>query len=140
METGMSQQELKRVEVIALRRSGQISEAEAVASPGVAQKREVLRPLRGSSGLPVRLELRRFNQPRRKPMTNDRMALADLLEKGSDSDLLRQMIQFVAQRMIEMEVETLCGERGTGNAAPTAPTAATATANGCGRPGLGRST
>ena len=29
METGMSQQELKRVEVIALRRSGKISQAEA---------------------------------------------------------------------------------------------------------------
>ena len=35
METGMSQQELKRVEVIALRRSGQISQAEAARRLGV---------------------------------------------------------------------------------------------------------
>jgi hypothetical protein len=29
-------------------------------------------------------------------MTDDRMALAQLLEKGSDSDLLREMIGYVA--------------------------------------------
>jgi putative transposase len=43
------------------------------------------------------------------------MALAELAEKGADADLLRQMIQFVAQRMMEMDVEGLCaaayGER-----------------------------
>ncbi len=37
------------------------------------------------------------------------MALADLAEKGPDADLLKQMIQFVAQRLMEMDVETLCG-------------------------------
>ncbi len=33
-------------------------------------------------------------------MTDMRMALAELLEKGSDADLLREMVGFVAQRMI----------------------------------------
>jgi putative transposase len=42
-------------------------------------------------------------------MTQASMALADLAEKGPDADLLRQMIQFVAQRLMEMDVETLCG-------------------------------
>lgn len=48
-------------------------------------------------------------------MTNDRMALAELLEKGSDVDLLREMIGFVAQRLMDVDVQGLCsagyGER-----------------------------
>ena len=44
--------------------------------------------------------MRGFNQPEREPMTDERMALAALLEKGSDSDLLREMIGYVAQRLI----------------------------------------
>jgi putative transposase len=48
-------------------------------------------------------------------MTKASMSLAELAEKGADADLLREMIQFVAQRMMEMEVEGLCaatyGER-----------------------------
>jgi len=43
------------------------------------------------------------------------MALAELTEKGADADLLKQMIQFVAQRMMDMDAESLCaaayGER-----------------------------
>jgi putative transposase len=42
-------------------------------------------------------------------MTNERMALAELLEKGSDSDLLREMIGYVAQRLMEADVEGLVG-------------------------------
>jgi transposase-like protein len=42
-------------------------------------------------------------------MTDDRMALAELLEKGSDSDLLREMIGYVAQRLMQMDVEGLVG-------------------------------
>jgi putative transposase len=42
-------------------------------------------------------------------MTNDRMALAELLEKGSDGDLLREMIGFVAQRLMDMDVDGLVG-------------------------------
>lgn len=47
--------------------------------------------------------------------TKANMALAELAEKGADTDLLRQMIQYVAQRMMEMDTESLCaaayGER-----------------------------
>jgi hypothetical protein len=43
------------------------------------------------------------------------MALAELAEKGADGDLLRETIQFVAQRLMGMDVESLCagayGER-----------------------------
>jgi putative transposase len=42
-------------------------------------------------------------------MTNERMALAELLEKESDSDLLREMIAYVAQRLMEADVENLVG-------------------------------
>jgi len=47
--------------------------------------------------------------------TKPTMALAELTEKGADADLLKQMIQFVAPRMMEMDAESLCaaayGER-----------------------------
>ena len=42
-------------------------------------------------------------------MTNDKIALQSLLEKNSDASLLREMIGFAAQRLTELEVETLCG-------------------------------
>ena len=42
-------------------------------------------------------------------MTDDRMALAQLLEKGSDSDLLREMISYVAQRLMQLDVDGLVG-------------------------------
>ena len=41
--------------------------------------------------------------------TNDMMALQALLEKGSDSDLLREMIEFAAGRLMALEVEGLTG-------------------------------
>jgi hypothetical protein len=37
------------------------------------------------------------------------MAPAELAEKGPDVDMLRQMVQFAAQRLMDMEAETLCG-------------------------------
>ncbi len=40
--------------------------------------------------------------------TKANMALAELAEKGADADLLREMIQYVAQRMMDMDVEGLC--------------------------------
>ena len=47
--------------------------------------------------------------------TKTTIALTDLVEKGADSDLLRDMIQYVAQRMMELDTEGLCaaayGER-----------------------------
>ena len=42
-------------------------------------------------------------------MTDERMALAELLEKGSDADLLREMIGYVAQRLMELDVDGLVG-------------------------------
>jgi len=42
-------------------------------------------------------------------MTNPTMAVTELVEKGADVDMLRQMVQFMAQRLMEIDVETLCG-------------------------------
>jgi putative transposase len=42
-------------------------------------------------------------------MTIDRIALKELVEKGSDADLLKEMIAFIASRMMELEVEGLTG-------------------------------
>ena len=42
-------------------------------------------------------------------MTIDRMTLKALVEKGSDDDLLREMIAFVANRMMDMDVEGVTG-------------------------------
>lgn len=42
-------------------------------------------------------------------MTDDMMNLQVLLEKSSDSDLLREMIGFAAQRLMELEVGGLTG-------------------------------
>ena len=42
-------------------------------------------------------------------MTDDMMSLRNLLEKNSDADLLRKMIGFAAQRLMELEVEGLTG-------------------------------
>jgi putative transposase len=38
-------------------------------------------------------------------MTNATMALTELAEKGADIDVLRQMVQFMAQRLMELDVE-----------------------------------
>ena len=42
-------------------------------------------------------------------MTEDRIALQQLLEKTGDADLLREMLSFASQRLMELEVEGLCG-------------------------------
>jgi transposase-like protein len=42
-------------------------------------------------------------------MTDDKIALRALLEKGSDTTFLREMIGFAAQRLMELESEALCG-------------------------------
>ena len=42
-------------------------------------------------------------------MTDDKIALRELLEKGSDATFLREMIGFAAERLMALETETLCG-------------------------------
>jgi hypothetical protein len=63
-----------------------------------------------------KVELPHLTLPRIPTMTTKpTMSLDELAEKGADTDLLREMIQFVAQRMMEMDAESLCaaayGER-----------------------------
>ena len=42
-------------------------------------------------------------------MTDDRMALIELIEKGADGDLVRELLAFAAERMMELEVEAETG-------------------------------
>ena len=42
-------------------------------------------------------------------MTDDKIALRELLEKGSDATFLREMIGFAAQRLMELDMEARCG-------------------------------
>jgi putative transposase len=42
-------------------------------------------------------------------MTTPTIALAELAEKGADVDVLRQMVQFMAQRLMDLDAEARCG-------------------------------
>ena len=42
-------------------------------------------------------------------MTDDRMNLQELLAKASDTEFLRDMIGFAADRLMQIEVDALCG-------------------------------
>lgn len=42
-------------------------------------------------------------------MTDDRMALQALLEKHGESDVIRDTLEFVLQRLMELEAEIRCG-------------------------------
>jgi transposase-like protein len=42
-------------------------------------------------------------------MTDDKITLRELLEKGSDATFLREMIGFAAERLMALETEQLCG-------------------------------
>ena len=42
-------------------------------------------------------------------MTDERMALLELVEKDADADLVREMLAFAAERLMELEVEAATG-------------------------------
>ena len=42
-------------------------------------------------------------------MTNERMALLELLEKGADADLIRELLAYASERLMEAEVDRLTG-------------------------------
>jgi transposase-like protein len=42
-------------------------------------------------------------------MTDDKIALRELREKGSDATFLREMIGFAAERLMALETQTMCG-------------------------------
>jgi putative transposase len=42
-------------------------------------------------------------------MAKASIVLTELAEKGSDVDLVRDMLHFAAQKLMEMDVEALCG-------------------------------
>ena len=42
-------------------------------------------------------------------MTNSTMHFHDLVEKTSDADLLRHMIEFAANRLMALDVDNICG-------------------------------
>src|SRR5450756_2446664 len=42
-------------------------------------------------------------------MTDNRMALIEMIEKGADGDLVREMLSFAAERLMEAEVEARTG-------------------------------
>jgi len=59
-------------------------------------------------------------------------------EKGSDSDLLREMISFVAQRLMDYEVEAVCNAKPYERRADRA-NSRNGSATACGRPTPARS-
>ena len=42
-------------------------------------------------------------------MTNAKMALLELVEQEADADLVREMLAFAAERVMEMEIEAKTG-------------------------------
>ncbi|MNL05579.1 hypothetical protein D3C87_1261850 [compost metagenome] len=56
-----------------------------------------------------RVGLFKTNLTERPPMTNDMMNVRSLVEKSADADLLREMIGFAAERLMELEVGSATG-------------------------------
>ncbi len=65
------------------------------------------------------------------------MNLRTLVEKAPDADLLREMIGFAAERLMDMEVDALTGAS-YGEKHPLRQAQRNGIATGTGRPGPGR--
>ena len=66
--------------------------------------------LRWRSGQSAKVELQDFNLKRaRGPMTEERLVLAELLEKAGDGDFLRAVAEAVLQLLMESDVEGMIG-------------------------------
>ena len=72
-------------------------------------------------------------------MTDERMALIELIEKDADSDLVREMLAFAAERLMEAEVEVRTGAAKGARTAAARGRTATAIASGTGTPAPGGS-
>jgi hypothetical protein len=88
--------------------------------------------------LRVRFELRSLN------LTGDdddrrENGLIELIEKGADADLVRELLAFAAERLMELEVEGKTGAP-AGARSPIVKITGMATASGVGIPGPGGST
>jgi transposase-like protein len=60
--------------------------------------------------VPDKVEVRATNLSKEiSTMTTATIALTELAEKGADIDVLRQMVQFMAQRLMELDVQGRCG-------------------------------
>ena len=64
-------------------------------------------------------------------MADERMALLELVEKAADADLVREMLAFAAERIMDAEVEAVTGAAKGARSAPRENTA-TAIASGIG--------
>ena len=63
-----------------------------------------------SSGRPAKVEVQTLHpKPAEDPMTDDRMAPVDLLQKSGDGDFLRAVAEAVLQILMEADVEGLIG-------------------------------
>ena len=54
-------------------------------------------------------------------MTDERMTLLELVEKGADADLVRDLLAFAAERLMAAEVDRLTGAACGSSPAPVTP-------------------
>jgi putative transposase len=61
------------------------------------------------AGLRLGFGLRGLNLQLETAMTEERMALLELIEERADADLVRELLAFAAERLMAVEVDGLCG-------------------------------